>query len=146
MHPARHNTAATERYGTVKCLRLEPHRRTRTSKILIMDESYVLVAYSGFQSIGIQGASQPPQRYLTGWSWLSMEIDPVTQTRSSSEASLKENLEKTTSLAAYKSTLARNIFFENGSATGMIVDGDRVTYNLRAKKEGILSAGVVGAD
>lgn len=53
-HPARRNTAAAELYGTVQCFRLEPNRRTRTSWVLLVGESCILVARSGFQRIRAQ--------------------------------------------------------------------------------------------
>lgn len=80
---------------------------------------------------------------LLGWSWLPLELDPVTQTRSSSTAFLREALEQTTNLAVYKSTLAKRILFENKMATGVSVDSGGIAYRINAKKEIVLSAGVV---
>lgn len=96
-----------------------------------------------FKELGLNELPSLLSGTLIGWSWLAVELDSVTQTRSSSEAFLKEALEETTNLAVYKSTLAKNILFEKGSAIGVIVDSGGVTYNLSAKKEVILSAGVM---
>lgn len=54
-------------------------------------------------------------------------------------------MEENTNLAVYKSTLAKKITFENGSATSVIVDSGGAIYNISARKEVILSAGVVRA-
>ena len=99
-----------------------------------------------FKELGLNELPSLLSGTLIGWSWLAVELDSVTQTRSSSEAFLREALQETTNLVVYKSTLAKNILFENGSAIGVIVDSGGVTYNISANKEVILSAGVVRAD
>lgn len=96
-----------------------------------------------FKELGLNELPSLLSGTLIGWSWLSVELDSVTQTRSSSTAFLKEALEETTNLIIYKSTLAKKIIFENGSAMGVIVDSGGVTYNISARKEVVLSAGVV---
>lgn len=58
---------------------------------------------------------------------------------------LREALKETVNLLVYKSTLVKKINFENGSAIGVTVDSGGVTYNISARKEVILSAGVVCA-
>ncbi|KAL8732134.1 MAG: hypothetical protein Q9181_004049 [Wetmoreana brouardii] len=79
---------------------------------------------------------------LLGWSWLSLTLDPVSQTRSSSEVFLREALRESTNLMVYKSTLAKKITFADKSATGVIADSGGITYKLSARKEVILCAGV----
>lgn len=96
-----------------------------------------------FKELGLNELPSLLSGALIGWSWLSVELDPVTQTRSSSSAFLREALKDTTNLVVYKSTLAKKIWFENGSAAGVIVDSGGVTYNISARREVVLSAGVV---
>ncbi|KAI9776010.1 MAG: hypothetical protein M1816_005646 [Peltula sp. TS41687] len=96
-----------------------------------------------FTELGLQELSSFLSGTLLGWSWIAMTLDPVTQTRSSSEAFLREAFMKTTNLVIYPSTLAKKIIFENEFATGVIVDSGGVTYNITANVEVILSAGVI---
>ena len=98
-----------------------------------------------FKELGLNELSSLLSGALIGWSWLTVELDSVTQTRSSSTAFLREALEETTNLIVYKSTLAKKILFENGSAKGVILDSGGITYNISARKEVVLSAGVVRA-
>lgn len=80
---------------------------------------------------------------LLGWSWLAVELDPVTQTRSSSEAYLRQAFLENTNVVMYKNTLAKKINIENGTAKSVAVNSGGVSYSLSARKEVILSAGVV---
>lgn len=98
-----------------------------------------------FQELGLKELPSLLSGTLIGWSWLTLTLDPVTQTRSSSEVFLIEALKETVNLLVYKSTLVKKINFENGSAIGVTVDSGGVTYNISARKEVILSAGVVCA-
>ncbi|KAL9003527.1 MAG: hypothetical protein Q9188_003613 [Gyalolechia gomerana] len=96
-----------------------------------------------FGELGLRELPSLLSGTLLGWSWLSVTLDTVTQTRSSSEAFLKDALESTSNLIMYKSTLAKKIIFENRVAAGVIVDSGGATYNITARKEVILSAGVM---
>ena len=98
-----------------------------------------------FQELGLKELQSLTSGTLLGWSWLAEDLDPVSQTRSSSEAFLREALEETTNLALYKSTLAKKIIIEGGKAKGVSVDSGGVTYILSASKEVIICAGVVRA-
>lgn len=99
-----------------------------------------------FKELGLKELPSLLSGNLLGWSWLSVTLDPVAQTRSSSETSfLREALEKTTNLMVYKSTLVKKILFTNGTAVGVVVDSGGLAYNISAKKEVVLSAGVVSA-
>ena len=98
-----------------------------------------------FKELGLNELPSLLSGALIGWSWLSVELDPVTQTRSSSSAFLREALKESVNLAVYKSTLAKKIIFEDGSATGVTIDSGGVVYSISARKEVILSAGVVRA-
>jgi choline dehydrogenase-like flavoprotein len=85
---------------------------------------------------------------LLGWSWIANTIDPVLQTRSTSESSmLREALALNDNLVVFGSTLAKKILFnENKEATGVQVEtagvgSGSITYTINATKEVILSAG-----
>ena len=98
-----------------------------------------------FEELGLNELPSLLSGTLIGWGWLTVELDSDSQVRSSSEAFLREALEETLNLAVYKCTLAKQIIFESGSALGVTVDSGGVTYNISARKEVILSAGVVCA-
>ena len=82
---------------------------------------------------------------LLGFSYIP-ETLTRDQVRSSSESSfLQEAFEKTKGLRVYNSTLATQIIFdEKKQATGVKVNTEGSEYELRAKREVILSAGAVG--
>ena len=82
-----------------------------------------------------------------GWSYTASTMKPGTQTRCSSEvAFLRESIMETTNLAIYEDTMARKILFNGTTATGVEVTSGTLTtsltYNLTARKEVIVSAGV----
>ncbi|KAL1857284.1 hypothetical protein Plec18167_004762 [Paecilomyces lecythidis] len=97
----------------------------------------------GFEELGLKPISSFLGGSLFGWSWMSLTLDPRTQTRSSSMEFLKKSLMETTNLYIYKSTLAKSIVFENGTARSVTVESGGRSYNLTARKEVILSAGVM---
>ena len=82
---------------------------------------------------------------LLGYQYTTQTIDRDSQTRSSSETSFLRNaLLATDNLVVYKSTLARKILFDpDKRATGVSVNTAGAQYTLTARKEVILSAGVV---
>jgi hypothetical protein len=94
-----------------------------------------------------QGIHSIPSFYggtLLGSSWMANTLRPDTQTRSSSTDFLREALLKTTNLLIYKSTLAKRILFKDGNvASGVVVNSGGVEYTLTAKREVIVSSGVV---
>ena len=96
-----------------------------------------------FEELGLNELPSLLSGSLIGWGWLAVELDSLSQVRSSSESFLREALEETLNLAVYKCTLAKQIIIENGSAVGVAVDSGGITYNISARKEVILSAGVV---
>ncbi|KAH6662818.1 versicolorin B synthase [Halenospora varia] len=97
----------------------------------------------GFKEMGIKELTSLLSGNLMGWAYIALELNPTTQTRSSSEEFLSDALEKTTNLILYKNTLAKKITFKNGVATGVVVESGGLSYNLTANKEVILSAGVL---
>lgn len=56
---------------------------------------------------------------------------------------LRETLAKTTNLVVYKSTLAKQIIFEDQKAVKVAVDSQGTAYSIAANKEIIVSAGTV---
>ena len=81
---------------------------------------------------------------LLGYSYIA-QTSTTDQVRSSSESSfLREALEKTTNLQIYKSTTATKILFDsNKQAIGVEADTGGFTYQIKAGKEVIVSAGTV---
>jgi choline dehydrogenase len=98
---------------------------------------------SGFEALGMPSIPSFYGGSLVGWSWLAVTLDPETQVRSSAQAMLLEAFNDSPNLYIYKSTLARKILFNGTTATGVLVDSGGITYNITAKREVILSAGVV---
>ena len=96
-----------------------------------------------FSELGLKRLTSLTSGTLLGWSWLALNLDPNTQTRSSSEAFLKRALEETPTVTVYKSTIAKKVFFANGAAKGVTVVSGGLAYNVSANKEVIISAGVV---
>ena len=97
-----------------------------------------------FTELGLKELPSLLSGTLIGWSRLTLELNPNTQTRSSSEEFLREALIQDANLYVYKSTLARKIIFESNMAKGVVVDSSGSVFNISARSEVILSAGVVG--
>ncbi|KAI4157806.1 MAG: hypothetical protein LQ342_008001 [Letrouitia transgressa] len=96
-----------------------------------------------FKELGLRELPSLLSGTLLGWSWLSVTLDPATQTRSSSESFLRVAIEENSNLVVYKSTIAKKIVFEDCSAKSVIVDSGGAIYNISANKEIVLSAGVM---
>ena len=80
---------------------------------------------------------------LIGFSEFTYTIDPKATTRSTSEtAFLQEALDRP-NLLVYQRALARSLIFNNTLARGVQLDTFGKGYSLSARKEVILSAGVV---
>ncbi|KAL9637141.1 MAG: hypothetical protein Q9204_001985 [Flavoplaca sp. TL-2023a] len=96
-----------------------------------------------FRELGFRRLPAFSDGRLFGWSYFTYTVDPVSQTRSSSETSfLREALRQTTNLNFYKTTLVKKIILQNCKvATGVLVDTAGVEYTISARKEVILSAG-----
>ena len=81
---------------------------------------------------------------LSGFSAGTYVIDPQAEVRSSSEASFLQEALDTTDLKVYTNTLAHKVLFDgNKVATGVLVETDGGIYTLSAKKEVVVSEGVV---
>ncbi|KAL8765572.1 MAG: hypothetical protein Q9209_007403 [Squamulea sp. 1 TL-2023] len=96
-----------------------------------------------FTDIGVLEIPSFLSGKLLGWAWLAVAVDPLTQTRSSSGAFLREAFATNTNLIMYKDTLAKQILIENRQAKGVKVVTSGVMYTINARKEVILSAGVM---
>ncbi|KAH7305267.1 glucose-methanol-choline oxidoreductase [Stachybotrys elegans] len=94
-----------------------------------------------------QGMPSIPSFYggqLLGNSWMANTLRPDTQSRSSASDFLRDALMETTNLIIYKSTLAKRILFKDGNqASGVTVNSGGVEYILTARREVIVSAGVM---
>ena len=80
---------------------------------------------------------------LNGYSPQTFILDPETQTRSSSASSFLEKALRETELKVYTRTLAKKILFEGKRARGVLVETNGADYVLEARKQVIVSAGVV---
>ena len=80
---------------------------------------------------------------LLGWSWLAIELDPLTQTRSPSEAFLRKAFAENSRLILYRNTLAIQIQPEKRVVSGVKVESEGLFYSINARRAVILSAGMV---
>ncbi|GAM40013.1 hypothetical protein TCE0_034f12030 [Talaromyces pinophilus] len=103
-------------------------------------------AIEGFKEIGISIIRGFLSGQLLGQSWSTFTLNAQTMLRDSSETSfLREGMEYD-ELKVYPLHLAKQILFDNNKkATGVLVDTDGFEYVLSAKKEVILSAGMIGS-
>lgn len=97
----------------------------------------------GFEALGLPSIPSFYGGSLIGWSWLAVTLDPHTQVRSSAQEFLQEAFNESPNLYIYKSTLARKILFDGKTAKGVLVDSSGIKFTLAAKREVIVSAGVV---
>ncbi|KAF2168557.1 GMC oxidoreductase [Zasmidium cellare ATCC 36951] len=99
-------------------------------------------APAAFASVGMKSLPGFASGDLDGYGWWQSTIDPETGLRSSAEATFLEAAFKRPTLTTYINSQARNIIFQNGSATGVNVTnyGQR-PFTLSARKEVIVSAG-----
>ncbi|KAL8725086.1 MAG: hypothetical protein Q9166_007580 [cf. Caloplaca sp. 2 TL-2023] len=98
------------------------------------------------QKLGLKNIAGLNSGSLLGFSEFTLTVDPKTGTRSSSETSFLQDAIARSMLQVYQKTVAKKIVFDNEkSARGVVVETGGVEYELSARKEVILSAGVVGA-
>ena len=82
---------------------------------------------------------------LLGFSEFTLTVDPTTGVRSSSETSFLQAAILNSTLQVYHKTVAKKIVFgPQNKAQSVLVETAGVTYEISARKEIILSAGVVG--
>ena len=81
---------------------------------------------------------------LDGYSAGTYTIDPRAEVRSSSEESFLQDAMDTTPLKVYTNSLVHSVQFnEEKAATGVLVETDEGLYTLSARKEVVVSSGVV---
>ena len=99
----------------------------------------------GLTALGLQKLPGMSDGNIFGWGYTAFTMDPLSQTRSSSEASyLREALVETTNLLLYKNTMVKSIVFNaDKRAVGVIVNSGGLVYQINASQEVILSAGAV---
>ena len=103
---------------------------------------------AGLNELGLKQLPGMVDGNLLGWMNCANTIDPLTQTRSSSETSmLRDAIKKNYNLQIFTSALAKKILFnDNKRAYGVDVEvaglgSGSVTFTLNATKEVIVSAG-----
>lgn len=103
-------------------------------------------ATKGLEAIGIPIVPGFLSGYLMGQSYSTFTIKASTMTRDSSETSfLRKGLDYS-NFMVYQSTMVKKILFDSGKkAEKVVVDTSGLTFHLTAKKEIILSAGVIGS-
>ena len=102
----------------------------------------------GLTEIGLKQLPGMVDGNLLGWTNVADTIDPITQTRSSSETSmLRQAIQRNFNLQVYTSALAKKILFDNDkraygvNAEVQGVGSGSVKFMLNATKEVIVSAG-----
>ena len=96
---------------------------------------------SGFKSINGFNSGK-----LSGYGPATFTVDPKDQTRSTSRSSFLRQAIENTTLKIYINTLVQKILFDGQKkATGIRVETNDAVYTLSARKEIILSAGVVSS-
>ena len=74
--------------------------------------------------------------------WITSTIDPATGERSSSESSFLEQAISNTNWIIYTQAQATKTLFDSATANGVSVSTQGVSYDISAKNEVIVSAGV----
>ena len=91
---------------------------------------------------GMKGLAGFNSGELIGHAWISQTLNPVNQSRSSSQTSFLDDAMRNTDIVVYTQTLGKRILFDsNKTATGVLVVTGGASYSLSARKEVILSAG-----
>lgn len=81
---------------------------------------------------------------LDGYAAGTYTIDPRAEVRSSSEESFLQDAMDTTPLKVYTNSLVHKVLFNNEkAATGVLVETNEGLYTLSARKEVVVSSGVV---
>jgi choline dehydrogenase len=95
------------------------------------------------EALGIKRIAGANSGTLLGYTEITASLDPAAEVRSSSETSFLQEAMVETTIQVYQSTLAEKILFDGRTAVGVQVTTAGSTYVLSARKEVILSAGVV---
>lgn len=99
-------------------------------------------APAAFASIGMKALPGFSSGDLDGYGYWPFTIDPATGLRSSAESSFVQEAFKRRALTTYINSQARNVIFQNGTATGVnVTNYAQRPFTLSARKEVIVSAG-----
>ena len=98
------------------------------------------------QELGLQPVADFVGGVLIGHQYSAAFIDQLQQTRSSSQTGyMSQGLRESSNLYFYKSSLAKNVLFEDSedptTATAVTLETAGITYFLSANKEIVISAG-----
>ncbi|EME46862.1 hypothetical protein DOTSEDRAFT_126520 [Dothistroma septosporum NZE10] len=100
-------------------------------------------AAAAFSALGLESLPGFASGDLDGYGWWQFTIDAATGLRSSAESSFLSQSLGRPGLTTYVNSQARNIIFQNGTATGVnITNYGMRPFTLTARKEVIVSAGV----
>lgn len=105
------------------------------------NDPFATWAQQGLESVGQKSIAGFQSGNLIGSAYFPSTIDPVKNTRSSSESSYLHSVLNTTTLRVYNNTLAQKILFRGRAATAVQVSSGGSNYVLNARKEIIISAG-----
>ena len=101
-------------------------------------------ASDAFASIGIPAVQDFSSGHLLGAQYTPLTVSSPNEERSSSEASFYQAAAGRPNLDTYTHTLAKQILFDSSKrAIGLIFQSENSTFNLRARREVVLSAGAV---
>ncbi|KAL8974484.1 MAG: hypothetical protein Q9197_001274 [Variospora fuerteventurae] len=97
----------------------------------------------GLQELGLENIAGLNSGSLLGFSEFTLTVDPKAAIRSSSETSFLQEAFATSTLQVYQKSVAKRILFNDSKvAQGVIVETAGAQYELSARKEVIVSAGV----
>lgn len=103
-------------------------------------------AVKGLEAMGIPVVPGFQSGFLMGQSYSMFTINSTSMVRDSSETSFLRRGLKYPNYTIYQTTMVKRILFdERKRATSVVVDTEGLTYQLNARKEVILSAGVIGS-
>lgn len=101
---------------------------------------------AAFEQLGLQHLSQGVNLgHLLGYASMTTTISWPDGFRSSSQTSFLNLAFAETSLVAYQRTMTERIMFNATRATGVRASANNQTFTINARKEVILSAGVIGS-
>lgn len=97
-----------------------------------------------FEKSGLHEIEGLNSGVLEGFAAGTYTIDPRAEVRSSSEESFLQDAMDTSPLIVYTNSLVQKVLFNNEKvATGVLVETDESLYTLSARKEVVVSSGVV---
>ena len=100
----------------------------------------------GFEALNFSSQEGFVSGRMDGYGVLAVSIDPETQIKDSSETAFMTQALNNTKFRVFKNTIAKKIMFDGTTATGVQVETAGYPYTLMAKREVIVSAGVVSCD